>query len=325
MRRMKPNLVAQAKVFQEHGYLLLAEPLANYEAERQSNLETGIYKDYNSVAVFLKLAKPLSCLIDFPDGTKDDEYNAFVHSNKVFELTEVLTDIDAYYRMLKRSVDFPTLKTKELRALLTEPKGTIGEYAFLTREQETHFRTLVSDVDHWVERPDTPEVNLPRLYLEIHDELCETGTLSTEGSEKLRYLISLQAAVKRPRLYADSALIMMLAEVFEDKNKFGNRASLRPDPKQGSKKSHEYQREQMRLETGFEGRPFKAVYNSPFSRFVEAFFEVFDVKGIGLPSVEKITKNRKKIRRNKVLHLLENAPGESNISKLFQILDMVKA
>lgn len=327
-RRKKLNLVAQAKVFQDHRVLFWARSYDQYEAEKQEYLETGIFVDHDPTDELMRFWPLLDSLIQLPNQPQEDEFKRIAYSKKIYDLIEEFKEIENIYLVLKRSIDFKAVASKQIDTLLAKPRKKSLDRNLLTVEQKAQFRSLAFDVELWADPDKTgssQSSSLVQIYLSIQDEIDTHGAVSDAGQEKLKYLKTQLAGTKRQRLYAESALVMMLAELYEQKNDLGRKSVVKRDPFQTPKGEYDSLPEENKdHDSQDQIIPWSPAYVSPFFWFLNEFQEVFEVERIGMANAEQITKNRKKLKSKKVLHLCRMRNGTDDFVKLFQILDRVK-
>lgn len=93
-RRSAPNLMSEAKVFSDHGFLYLARSFEKYEMEKQNYRETGDFAYDDPKATLVRFWPVLDSLIRLPEKPSDRRFKELAHSKRVFELTEALSDIE---------------------------------------------------------------------------------------------------------------------------------------------------------------------------------------------------------------------------------------
>lgn len=311
-------------------YLHWREAFAKYEAQQTHLRQTGEYidTDPDPIDVFCQLwplFEALMRLSNVADEPTDHQIKKLAYSQKAFEYSESLNDIKTAYTVIKSTIDFQTTTSKKVEKLLTKnPRDPHLDRNLLSPDQMKHVKLLLSEIDHWIvsdhDITGAPD-NYFRQALYIQNQIDRHGQVDDQGREQLQHLRS-SLLSGRQREYASSALIMMLAEFFEDKNVYKHKAFVKKDSTFTSKE--EYLDVPEKDEKG-DIIPWEVIaYKTPFAAFLRSYFNIFQIGGVSMATAESVTKNRKSLKSKKVIKLCSQSSSKDDIFKLLQILDRVK-
>jgi len=342
IRRRSPNLWGQSKLFPNHGHQLMAAQFAKYEYAQQCMRE-GYYvegPDEREVVYenwhILEHLFPLPTMPDWPEGRDRSEPIPFSESDHVLmekidearhqyglaDVCDRLSEIKNVYDVICRSVDREVIRSKIINKSLAERPPGIPTPDLLSPEEFETIREMVSDSTTWRGLDDDgEELSHWEVLLQAQSEINRTGELSDESRDSLESVLDLRSGLKRPRLYAPTVLILLLAELYEEINKFGRKAALDADRRQVSKKEYMSERE---CYGDMSKRKWKCRYPSPFGQFLTDLLGGEELQELGKASIEKTLKNRKKLNGKRVSDCLRSSSDKHGFSELMQMVDLVK-
>lgn len=326
-RRNKPNLIALSKLFEGQRYLFWAKEYEEYERQQQA-VRDGAFCSMGFLdeeKIIMQYWVTLDIVLNFPPELSDEEQNELWHSDKVWELSSMLAEIVNTYQVIRGAIDFEIALTKQIEKVLRKPRKSDLSRNLLTPQQYNYISKLIVDVDIWVTDEEKHD-NLWTILLTGQREIDDTGSVSPDMCELLQVVLNQRKGVRKPRLYAPAILILLLAEFFEDYVWNNAKATMNDNQEHLFKKEHDSEQNyELKHQLITKKVPWKPSYHSNhFVDFVESVFEAAQIEPIGLATMQKLLKNRKRLNGKKLTPKAINNRKKTDFIDLIRLADLVK-
>lgn len=269
----KVNNYTLAKIFEAHRWLWLSDSYERYErnAEELRNGGQNYFGDpeEQNARKFL----PLLFLVLSHDDIDVE------HQWQLDRYLQRLADIENTYNVLNRSLDFEVKLGNSLKQVLAKPRSATAKRNLLSDEQFKHVASILFSVRNWGEETYSAD-GATSFWQTIYDaqrEINENGSISATNRRDLEKLNRVKT--NRDRRYSRLVLFVLLAEFFDDFSA--------PDYETNISEAHVF--EDYDPKTFKKIRSARTYFDSPFARFVSAFYVLAKVRIDFEPSQERLT------------------------------------
>ena len=269
----KVNNFTLAKIFEAHRLLWLADSYERYEQNAEELRTGGQYYLGDPEGQYARKFRPLLPLVL---SCKDMDVK---YQWQLDHYLQRLVDIETTYSVFNRSVDFEVKLGNSLKHVLAKPRGGSVKRNLLSDEQFRHVASTLFSVTNWSEETYSSN-GATSFWQTIYDaqrEINEDGIISATSRRDLEKLN--RAKSNRDRHYSRLVLFVLLAEFFDDFS----------DTEFETNISEAHTFEDYDPNTSKKIRSSRTYFDSPFARFVSAFYVTANVRRDFEPAPERLT------------------------------------
>ncbi|MEP3784146.1 hypothetical protein [Ascidiaceihabitans sp.] len=274
---VKASNYTLAKIFDAHRWLWLADSFERYE-QNAEELRTGGYNYIGDPEEqYAKKFHPLLRLVLSHEGFHVE------HRCEHDHFLQRLADIENTYNVFNRSLDFEVKLGNSLRYVLAKPRNVAAKRNLLSDEQFKHISKTLSSVENWEDNacPHDSAVSFWQILYLAQSEINQNGSISEGSRRGLENLNRVKS--NRDRHYGRLVLFILLAEFFDDFSRTEYKTNI----------SEAHIAEDFCPQTSKKIRSRRTFFDSPFARFVSAFYVTANVQRDFEPTKERITAIKK--------------------------------
>lgn len=269
----KLNNYTLAKIFDAHRWLWLADSYERYE-QNVEELRNGCQnylgdpEEQNARKFLPLLPLVLSC------EDMDVEYQW-----QLDHYLQRLADIENTYNVFSRSLDFEVKLGNSLKNVLAKPRSASTNRSLLSDEQFKHVASTLFSVKNWSEetRSSDGATSFWQVIYDAQREINEYGGIAATSRRDLEKLNRVKS--NRDRRYGRLMLFVLLAEFFDDFSDVEYETNI--------SEAHVF--EEYDTKTFKKIRSARTYFDSPFARFVSAFYVTANVRRDFEPTQERMT------------------------------------